>query len=338
MMQNLFTYTFQTRNWPVWARYLGATLVVALALMARLALDDYLPAYPFLLFFASIIINASLFNRGTGFYSVVLSAVLATVFFIEPVGRFEVEDPRQITGMIFFLVIGLTTAGIIEALHTTAHSLTLANKRLAAAEQERDLLLREAGHRMKNDLATLTALVRLQERAVQDQTARSVLASTADRIHVLSRVHERLRLGEGVNAVINVSDFITELCDDLKAAVIGLRPIVMRIETERCWLTQERSVAIGLIINELVTNSLKYAFPEERSGTISVRFSREGDRFRLVVVDDGVGMSPQEPNKPSGLGQRLVRSMTAQLGGTFDIQPDSGRPGTLATVEFPVVE
>ena len=75
-----------------------------------------------------------------------LSAVLADYFFLDPVGSLWIEDPLAILGLVLYLVIGFTTAGIIEALHTTAHGLTQANKRLAEAEQDKDLLLREAAH------------------------------------------------------------------------------------------------------------------------------------------------------------------------------------------------
>ncbi|MFC1458093.1 sensor histidine kinase [Microvirga arabica] len=335
-MQAFFTYTFLTRGWPVWARYLGATLVVLIMLMLRIGLSVYLPAFPFLLFFMAIIVNAVIFNRGSGFYTVALSAVLADYFFLEPVGSLRIDDSRTVLGLILYLMIGFTTAGIIEALHTTAHSLTRANKRLAAAEQEKDLLLREAGHRMKNDLMTLTALVRLQERAVQDPSAKSALSSTADRIHVLSRVQERLRLGQGTSAVINVADFITELCDDLKTALVDLRPIAVTVRAERHLLPQERVVPVGLIINELLTNSLKYAFPDDRGGTITVDFSRESDTFRVAVADDGVGLPPESrPGPSSGLGTRLIRSMVAQLGGTINVEPNGNGAGTVITVRFP---
>ena len=335
-MHALFTYSFRTRRWPVWGRYLGATLVILITLMLRLGLTEYLPAFPFLLFFAAIIINAVLFDRGSGFYTVVLSAILADYFFIEPIGSIDIEDYRAVIGLILYLMIGFTTAAIIEALHTTAHDLTQANQRLAAAEQEKALLLRESGHRMKNDLATLAALVRLQERTMQDPLVRSALASTADRIHVLARVHERLHLGEGRTAVINVADFIQELCNDLKAAHFALRPISLTLQVEQHVLPLERTVPIGLIINELLTNCLKYAFPDDLGGTITVDFHCSGERFRLSILDDGVGLRmPGNSRTFTGLGTRLIRSMAAQLGGTVTIEPNSHGKGTRAIVEFP---
>jgi two-component system, sensor histidine kinase PdtaS len=92
---------------------------------------------------------------------------------------------------------------------------------------------------------------------------------------------------------------------------------------------------MGLVINELLTNALKYAFPGDRPGTVRVTFERQGDEFLLTIADNGVGMAFDGEPRGSGLGQRLVRSMVAQLGGTFAIEPDSAAGGTVATVRFP---
>ena len=93
---------------------------------------------------------------------------------------------------------------------------------------------------------------------------------------------------------------------------------------------------MGLILNELLTNALKYAFPEDRHGHVRVSFERVGDEFVLRVSDNGVGIAPERGAQGSGLGQRLVRSMAGQIGGTLEIKPDEGDLGTVATVRFPV--
>ena len=219
-MQAIFTHGFLTRGWPIWARYAGATLITLVMLALRIGLTEYLPSFPYLLFIPAIIVNAILFNRGTGLYTALLSAALAAYFFVDPIGNLQAGDPRQAIGLVVYLAIGLTTASIIEALHSTLHDLTQANRRLAASEREKDLLLQEAGHRMKNDLAILTSLVKLQERAVQDPAARAALASTADRIQVMSRLHERLKRRDTA-AFVNIGSFIEDLCGDLKGALVG---------------------------------------------------------------------------------------------------------------------
>jgi two-component system, sensor histidine kinase PdtaS len=332
----LFTRTFRTRGWPVWARYLCTAGIVLAALAVRLALQPVLPGYQFLLFFAAIITCAVLFDRGSGIVAVLLSAGLAAFFLIEPEWSFEIEETRHVYGLSLFIAIGLATAGIIEALHTAVKELADANERLAAADREKDLLLSEASHRMRNDLAIMASLFQVQQRNVQDETARAALAGMVDRLHVLGRVHERLRRSEET-AVVNAQGFIDELCEDLRAALIGLRPIVLRVEAERHLLPQERAVAVGLVINELLTNALKYAFPDERAGNVTVRFRRDGEAFVLEVHDDGVGIATDRLAANAGLGQRLVKAMVAQLGGTYTIAPDEGAPGTRATVRFPAV-
>ena len=131
-------------------------------------------------------------------------------------------------------------------------------------------------------------------------------------------------------------EFIQGLCDDLRTALIGLRPISMQVAVEHHVLSQDRAVAVGLILNELLTNALKYAFPENRHGHVRVSFERVGDEFVLRVSDNGVGIAPERSAQGSGLGQRLVRSMAGQIGGMLEMKPDEGDPGTVATVHFPV--
>jgi two-component sensor histidine kinase len=224
---------------------------------------------------------------------------------------------------------------VSHALHRVASDLTKANERLVASEGDKDLLLQEASHRFKNELTMLTALLRLQSRDLDDEAARAALGSTADRVQILGRVHERLRR-VNQSAAVDTQEFITLLCEDLKIALIGLRPISLKVQVESHLLAQERAVPMGLIINELLTNALKYAFPDERTGAVTVRFIREDEQFCLLVSDDGVGIASDRSPDGSGLGQRLVRSMVAQLEGAIQIEPDAGAPGTVARVRFPI--
>jgi two-component sensor histidine kinase len=138
-------------------------------------------------------------------------------------------------------------------------------------------------------------------------------------------------------AVVHSKAFITDLCDDLRSAFAELRPIRLRVEVEDHQLPQEQAVPVGLIINELVTNALKYAFPDGRSGTVRVSFICQQQTFCLSVEDDGIGTDAEAKPKGSGLGQRLLRSMAIQLGGSMEIGPRPGTlsAGTIGVVRFP---
>jgi two-component sensor histidine kinase len=137
-------------------------------------------------------------------------------------------------------------------------------------------------------------------------------------------------------AIVSTSEFISGLCNELRTSMIGLRPVVVRMEIEDHDVLHDRAVSIGLIVNECLTNALKYAFPDDRAGTVVIRFAREGDTFVLLVKDDGIGIAFEQPRSSgTGLAQRLIRSMVAQLEGTYDIRPDAGDPGTIVTVRFP---
>jgi two-component sensor histidine kinase len=333
MTLSLFKYTFLTRAWPTWARYAATVAIVAATLMARLALHAWFPGSPFLLFFLAIILCSALFDHGAGMFSVMLSAVLAKWFLIEPAGTLNVERAEDIVGISVFIAIGLISAAVLEALHRVAHELADANELLVASEGEKDLLLQEASHRFKNELTMLSTMLRLQQRSMQDSAASSALGVTADRVLVLGRLHERLQRSE-ISAVVDTHDFISALCDDLKTA-IELRPIALEVTAESHLLRQERAVPVGLIINELLTNALKYAFPDQRPGRVKVAFVREANAYRLSVTDDGVGVAAERDTAGTGLGQRLVRAMAAQLGGSLEIGQGSDAVGTCVTVRFP---
>jgi two-component sensor histidine kinase len=116
---------------------------------------------------------------------------------------------------------------------------------------------------------------------------------------------------------------------------VDLRPVAVEVAAEPHPLSHQQAVAVGLIINEAVTNALKYAFPDERRGTVSVSFNRLDEAFMLRVKDDGIGFDPERAPRVGGIGRRLVHSMAQQLDGSLTVEPDEGQPGTVVTVTFP---
>lgn len=301
-------------------------------------------SYPFVLSILTVIASAALFGQGAGIFATVLSAIASTYLFVAPVRSINLENAEELLALVAFTGIGFATSTVISTLYKAIDALTrinqdlvAANERLAASDQEKDTLIQEMAHRTKNDLSMLVAMISIERRSIKNEEASGALDAIASRIHVLSRLQDRLMRAKG-DAVVSSREFVTDLCGDLKSAFAELRPIRLKVEIEDHQLPQERAVPVGLIINELVTNALKYAFPEGRPGTVHVHFMRHDEVFCLKVEDDGIGMDADAKPEGSGLGQRLVRSMAIQLGGSVEIRrPGSrGTAGTLGIVRFPV--
>jgi two-component sensor histidine kinase len=335
-MRELYEKTRSLRHLPWVVRY-GATAILALLSFAvRQTFFDALREFPFLLFFPAIILSAALFNQGSGLVATVLSAILSAYFFVEPVGSFAIRDPGQFLGWCLFVVIGIAITLIIEAEHAAYRQLKRAHEATCASEAAKAELLVETNHRIMNNLHTVISLLHLQARTAKEPT-REDFMTAAERVSVMAKVQRRLVRSEGA-VWADSRSFIEELCRDLESALIGLRPIRLDIEAESHPIPLTQAVSVGLIINELVVNALKYAFPEDRDGQVSVMFTRRGDDYCLTVSDNGVGLSATHDSTSSpsstGLGQRLIRSFVAQLGGRQEIEP--GSPGIRAQVCFPV--
>jgi two-component sensor histidine kinase len=326
------------RRWLRRIAYLATVALVALAYAAQAWVWPQMRVYPFFFYYPVIIVSGLLFNHGSGYLATALSAALVTLL-LPPIGSIEVADPRDWFALAMFVVLGSALTLLLNQLRKALWQANEAVVRAEAAEGEKDLFLQEAVHRFKNDMTIVTALLRTQARQLKDEAARTALQNMTNRILVMSRVHERLRVGSCAMPVVSTDEFIAGLCDDLKASLLDLRPITVEADLETHTLEHERAVALGLIINEAVTNALKYAFPNDALGVVRVSFRRHSGEFILQVTDDGVGYAPgREPQSggTGGMGSKLIRSMAQQLNGRLVIQPDHGAPGTTVQVSFPV--
>ena len=327
-----FAIARRLHDLPTWARYAIATLLVLIVtFLMRYTVVHDAPGYHFIFFVPPVILSSLFLAQGSGIWAVLLSTAVIKALLLAPVFTLEFARGEDFWTLVLFLGTGLVTALSGEALHKAffqladANSkLTAAYERIAASEHEKEILLHDLTHRFKNDLANLTAILRLQARDVADPSARTELIAASERVHVMGRVHQRLaRFGQG--SMVDMREFLTDLCEDLRIGMIGSRPIALRAEVEAGQFPFAQAITIGLIVNELVTNAVKYAFPDGRPGTITVGFTRSGQEFCLTVVDDGVGQSASAPGS-TGLGQRLIQSMARQLGGGYEAQShDSGR-------------
>lgn len=331
-MENLLFQLLPRSPRSVWVRY-GVTVgLVLLTTAVRYSLDPVLRAYPFLLYIPTIFLVSLLFDRASGFLAVLLSCVLTAYLFIEPKYQFTIADPGDQLAFIIYTGLGFGIAAVTEALRKTLDALHDAWEKVAAADREKDLMLQEIHHRIRNDLQLIVA--QLSMAAMRTENAQAIVAGTMDRIRVLARVYTRLRRIEG-SSIVNVKEFLESLVEDLQAGMVGVRPIALSARADSVDVDMGTAVALGTIANELVTNAVKYAFPDGQSGWIDLTFGREDDAYVLTVSDNGVGLSPGTP-KGTGLGRQIVQQLALQLRGKLEVGPRA-EGGVQATLRFPVV-
>lgn len=319
-LESAFTWSDPLRKAPAAIRYIIATVTILAFFALRTLVGGWLGGYPFLLFFPAIILISVFLDRGTGVYAVVLSALLAWYFFIPTFNSFAMPQLEDAVPLALYVLVALFVAFVIEALRGTAERLVHTAEKLERTNEINRLLLVDVNHRVKNHLTSVASLLRLSVRQVDEPRARQAIENAVGRINVLGQVYARLHLGERAT-VVHSRDFIVSLCDDLRASVLGVRPIALRVKAADVALSSLQAVPIGLIINELVENALKYAFPSERNGDICVTFEAVGDDLVLTVHDDGAGYAGT--SKPGG-GTRIIGSLVQQLGGRLDRDTASG--------------
>jgi PAS domain S-box-containing protein len=202
----------------------------------------------------------------------------------------------------------------------------------AIASERIGTLLQELTHRIKNSLQIIVSMVSLEARNQKSGEGKAALERVSHRIAALGRLYSMLGETNSVEAV-DAARYLEALCRDLIESVQKENgtSIALKTAIESEQLPVDRAIPLGLIVNELVTNAVKYAFPGEPKGTISVTLKRFAGELRLTVADDGQGADPQRAD--SGLGGRLVDSFARQLGGW--VERVSSNKGTSVCLTLP---
>lgn len=206
-------------------------------------------------------------------------------------------------------------------------------RRLRAALADRELLLREVYHRVKNNLQMTTALLRLGLAETKDPAAQAIINGTIKRVESIGVVH-RLLMSARVPSELTADKFLHELCENVLSGSDLDPAINLEIHASDDRLHVETAVTLGLLVNELLTNAAKHAFPEGGPGTISVSFHRDNSGDGLLVVrDTGIGYNPESSPRSGGIGTTLVTGLVSQLDGEMYVSDDNG---TQVTVMIPV--
>jgi PAS domain S-box-containing protein len=202
---------------------------------------------------------------------------------------------------------------------------------LEEALEAKTLLLHEVDHRVKNNLMMIGSLLRLQLRQIADSEISGKLELMLERVDALASIHRRLYQGSDITR-FDVGAFATQLADDIVTAS-GRTDIEIRCRVGLLEIASKHASALGLMVNEVITNAVRHAFSDGRSGLIELSSEASGNFGAISIRDDGVGL-PTGTARSDGLGHLLVERLSRQIGGTFESR--NADPGVLATIRFPL--
>lgn len=205
--------------------------------------------------------------------------------------------------------------------------------RYAALAAEREVLLREVNHRVGNSLQIIASLLHLQANSSNDDDVKAALTNAMGRVAAVAQVHRRLYTSQDLKTVM-LNQYLEALLEDLRRSAEGNRMSRLTLRAEAIEIDPDRAVAIGIIVNELVMNAVKYAYPDG-AGPIHVDLQSCSNGLELVIADNGVGLQVKQDPRSTGMGQRIVNAMATKLEASAERDPHHS--GTRIVLRFPHV-
>ncbi len=249
-------------------------------------------------------------------------------------GRFKRKngDWVHIEGMVTNLLQNPNVNAFVANFRNVTERI-IGEERLRRSLQEKEILLKEVHHRVKNNMQVISSLLNLQANAVKDRSSAAMLRESQHRVKSMALVHEILYQSRDI-ASVNFSKYVKQLVASLQQSY-GARgaDVTIVVQVAAVSFDIDKAIPCGLIINELVSNAVKYAFPK-RKGTITVSLTKNRRRaFVLTVKDDGIGFARTGvPRSAASLGLNLVQALTDQLKGTLEI---TNKRGSTIVITFP---
>jgi PAS domain S-box-containing protein len=200
-----------------------------------------------------------------------------------------------------------------------------AGEKLKQALNQKEILLKEVYHRVKNNLQVIYSLLHIQSMSVKDKESREIFKETQNRIKLMSSIHEKLYKSKDVSQ-IDFSEYLKTLTDQLEQAYpVKDGKIDLIIKSKNVPLGIDKAIPCGLIVNELVSNAYKYAFDGKKAGKVIISLTHDNGKYKLVIEDNGVGLPKDLDFKNTEtLGMILVNTLTEQLFGSVEIYNDKG--------------
>lgn len=247
---------------------------------------------------------------------------------------FEVELLKQLAT---HMAIAIQQSELYQQLQNELAERKKAEAQLKISLREKESLLKEIHHRVKNNLQVISSVLRLQSDYVKDAQVLELFKDSQNRIRSMALIHEKLYQSSDLSR-INLSEYLTELTGHLmRSYTSGAVPIRLKITSGDVWLNIDTAIPCGLIINELVSNSLKHAFPRpQETNEIEIEIQQtDAEQFTLTVRDNGIGFPETlDFRNTESLGLELVCIFTEQLGGRIELDRSNGTAFTLTFSEM----
>ena len=243
---------------------------------------------------------------------------------------------RDFHWIIITVIVLLALLFLMNGLHLRKQNgVKKVNSGLESKLREKETLLKEVHHRVKNNLQTVSSLLSLQSRAVADAKIEAIIKSSQHRVVSMSMVHEMLYKRDDYTSKIELKPYVEELCEYLIRSVKGNEHnIITDLDIGDYRLSIDTVIPLGLIINETITNALKYGIPGNTEGKIKITLSKKGtNSYEMYLGDNGIGF-PEEvnPTNTNSLGLKLIHNLARQLRGT--IERDVKNDGTYYQINF----
>lgn len=327
-----FNYKDQVQ-WSITLMFVTGALMIAMFSL-RAGEDSMLH----MLFVLNIIGLALLYRKGRlrFFYWLNIGFTLSCFVFVFFAFRFdwfidfraiEVDALFDRRVHVMFLVFCAVVFSVVSV-----SSFSQQYRRLQRTVDEKDVLLAELNHRVKNNLSIIVSLLRLKQGVTENEETRESLREIGNRIHSMALVHHQMYQGKG-RSFIEVSSYFDELmagiCDSL-----GEHPnIHCKKDIDDVSVGVTTAIPLGMILNELIMNAIKHAFVDIANPSIEISFHQKENSFELIFRDNGIGMDESEANLGESLGLELIHSLSEQLDGNCEYHNDNG---LVFRVEFPL--
>lgn len=297
---------------------------------------------PFILVLAIVVFAGYVTTKMYGQFYLIVNLVVVTMIFLYDLGDFNLSENTVPLGsrrwfaflsVVFavYLLGGVFGKNLLRA----HHKLYKSRKEVQERIDEKETLLKEVHHRVKNNLQTVSSLLSLQSRSIADEKISNIIKSSQNRVVSMAMVHEMLYKRDDYLSKIELRPYVEELCNYLVRSVKGnTNKIKVNFHIDDHKLSIDTVIPLGLIINETITNALKYGIKDDQAGEILISLRKLSDkRYEMHLGDNGIGYSEDiGPETSKSLGLKLIYNLARQLRGS--ISKDTEKKGTYYRLEF----